>query len=480
MSLKSYLIAPYELGEQRDVEPFLLPEAAFETLEDAYVWRGRVKKRWGENLVGATPLESRFRINLGNTDGAGAAAGNVPGAIYKVGQMFSIGTDTYTVNATGTPAATLTSGAGGITYNTTTGAYVVAGAAATTAVYFYPSEPVMGLATRENTGTNNEDIIGFDTQFSYRRVAQAWEVVGTAAADLWTGTNSQFVWTTNYRGANPYDTNLYATNFKARNAANDGLKYLPSGATAWTNQRPQLDSGAGTRFLDGCRIIIGFKDRLVALSTLETDGGAQTFPQRCRFSQNGDPTNNATSWLDDVPGVGGYIDAPTKEIIVTAALLKDRLIVYFERSTWELVYTRDNILPFRWQQIDSELGAESTFGIVGFDKQAVGVGNRGIHACDGSGVARIDPQIPDFVQEIQNANNGTERVYGIRDFGPEMVYWAYPDADLDPTFPNRVLVFNYVNQSYAIFRDSFTCFGHFYRESTLTWNDLGAIYGTWD
>src|SRR4029077_9716800 len=65
----------------------------------------------------------------------------------------------------------------------------------------------------------------------------------------------------------------------------------------------------------------------------------QSFQQRVRFSQNGDPTDTANGWLEDVPGRGGYIDAPTKEAIISAEFLRDRLIVFFERSTWELVYT---------------------------------------------------------------------------------------------------------------------------------------------
>lgn len=478
MAPKSYVIAPFGSGQTTDQEPFLIPEDAFEKLEDAYVWRGRVKKRWGYSLFPNGENASRLRIQVDTTDGAGSSSGTVPGATFKVGQRFSIGTEIFTVNATGTPANLLTTGsATTATFDTTSGAYVFAGATAATAVYWYPAEPVMGILVREVNGSHTEDVIAFDTQFAYYRVGGFWERLGTA---LWTSSNSQFFWSTNYRGGNPYDTNFYVVNGKPLNGATDGIKYIPSGSTTWTSLRPQLDTGAGTRFLDGARIIVGFKDRLVTLYTYETQGGAQIFPQRCRFSQNGDPVTAGSSWIDDTPGVGGYIDAPTKEEIVTAELLKDRLIVYFERSTWELVYTGNTILPFRWQQINSELGAESRFSIIGFDAAAVGVGNRGIHACDGSNVRRIDEKIPDEVLSIHNGNDGVERVYGIRDYEPELVYWAFPSAAANGTYPDRVLVYNYVNQTWAFFNDSFTCFGYAQREADLTWADLTAIYGTWD
>ena len=45
-------IGPYETGVQRNVEPFMLPNEAFPTLTDAYVWRGRVKKKEGYSFVG--------------------------------------------------------------------------------------------------------------------------------------------------------------------------------------------------------------------------------------------------------------------------------------------------------------------------------------------------------------------------------------------------------------------------------------------
>lgn len=473
MPLKSYLIAPFESGLQNNIEPWLLPEDAFQFLENAYVWRGRVRKRFGYYYLGDTELDSRVRIDLGNTDGSGNISTTVPGATFAIGQMFSIDDEIFTVVATGTPANMLTTGAATVaTYDTTTGALVINGAAATTAVYFYPATPVMGLVTRESANVNFEDTVGFDTQFAYRRLAGAWDRLGTA---VWTGGTADFYWTTNYRGANPYETYLYVVN----GVAADNIKYLPEASTTWTNLRPQLDS-APTRYLETAKIIVGFKDRLVVLNTIEDEGGNdRTYKNRARWSQNGDPTTAATSWLDDTAGRGGYVDAATQEAITTVEFIKDRLIVYFERSTWELVYTGDATLPFRWQQINNELGAESRFSIIGFDKGAVGVGNVGVHTCNGVNVDRIDQKIPDEVFNIHNGNDGPQRVYGVRDYYRELVYWTFPDDTGDPTFPTKILVWNYQNGSWAFFEDSFTCFGYFQKDADLSWADLGRIYGTW-
>ena len=129
MALKSYLIGPLQEGQQNDVEPFYLPEDAYFSLEEAYVWRGRIRKRFGYALIGSDDLNSRLRINVGTT---AAVTGNfpatvMPGAIFKTGQIFSIGTTVFTVNATGNPAVLLTTGSATGTYDTTTGSLTITG-----------------------------------------------------------------------------------------------------------------------------------------------------------------------------------------------------------------------------------------------------------------------------------------------------------------------------------------------------------------
>jgi hypothetical protein len=473
MPLKSYLIGPYSEGQMTNIEPWLLPEDAFEFLGNAYVWRGRVRKRFGTSYLGDTDLDSRLRIDLGDTDGNGDISVTVPGAVFKVGQQFSIDDEIITVVETGTPGTMITTGSSTTTtFDTTTGALVIVGAAATTACYYYPAEPVMGLRLRESSNVNFEDTVGFDTQFAYRRSSGAWERLGTA---LWTGDNADFYWTYNYRGTNPYETFMYVVN----NVPADNIKYIPAGSTTWTNLRPQLDSGA-TRYLETARLLIGFRDRLIALNTVEDESGTdRTYRNRARWSQNGDPTAASTGWLDDTPGRGGYVDAPVEQNIITAEFIRDQLIVYFERSTWELVYTGDATLPFRWQQLNNELGAESTFSIIGFDDKAVGVGNVGIHACNGVQVGRIDEKIPNAVFSIHNGNDGPARVYGVRDYYRQMVYWTFPSDIGDPTYPTSVLAYNYAQQTWGFFEDTFTCFGYFQKDADLAWSDLGRVYGTW-
>lgn len=102
-----FLIAPYDEGLRQDVKPWLIPDTAFESLRNAYVFRGRVRKRFGSELSGqgavgaiqqdlfsklAIPLVATA-IKIGTTDVAGAfaLAGAVLGTDYVLGTDFRIG-----------------------------------------------------------------------------------------------------------------------------------------------------------------------------------------------------------------------------------------------------------------------------------------------------------------------------------------------------------------------------------------------------
>lgn len=514
MPMDRFIIAPFGTGWQNDLRPWLIPEDAFESLLNAYVFRGVVRKRFGGDLMAPTPQGSRFRIPLtggagiGITDAGGNAIGTVPGTIFKVGQMFSIGTQLYTVVTAGF-AAMLNTGAGATTYNTANGVYQFAGAPPLTQIFFYPAEPVMGLTNFEVGPVDNQPSYGFDTQFAYVFVTNAWARSGTGITPQWHGNNSQLFWAENWKGINVNDVLMYVTNFNATvpvPLVTDDPIWSFDGTT-WV---PRIAPGAnGIYFLPSnlprytgpyvktARLIIAFKDRLLLLNTIENDnplgngtvGTNSAYPQRCRYSINGSPVIQ-NSWYEsnqmDSSGTpnnlsraagAGFIDATTDEQIITAEFIKDRLIVYFENSTWELVYTSNEVLPFRWQKINTELGSVATFSVVPFDKQILDIGSTGVHACNGANVERIDIKIPDQIFDFEA--NEVERTFGIRDYFTEAVYWTYTsDESENPfhPFPNQVLLYNYRNNTWALNEDSITAFGYFEQQADITW---ATVNNTW-
>lgn len=467
MAIDRFMIAPLTGGLQTSVKPWLIPDEAFEQLNNAYVFRGRVRKRFGSRPINGFPpyatyqLNNRLRIKVGTT---AAVTGNfpatvMPGIKWEIGQMFSVGSTMFTVVIAN--GATLTTGTATATYNTATGSLVITGNNTNplTDVYFYPTQPVMGFITYETNVINDEPVYAFDTQFAYLYTNGGWDRLGTA---LWTGSDSQFYWGSTYRGLDASDRFLFVTNFNTA----DLIKYW-NGAN-WTNFSPAVNA---SNIMVSARLIVPFHNHLVALNVIEYDGANNiSYPNRMRYSQNGSPVA-VDAWREDAVGKGSYNDAPTSEQIITCEFIKDRLIVYFERSTWELVWTGNTAFPFIWQQINSELGAESTFSVITFDKFILGIGDVGVHSCNGSNVDRIDDKIPQEVFNISNQNDGVYRVYGIRDYYNEMVYWTFPSLNPNNTYPNRVLVYNYIANTWSFNDDSITAFGYFQDQDNVEWQD---------
>lgn len=496
MAFDRFLIAPFNEGWRTDLKPWLIPDEAFQQLNNAYVFRGRVRKRFGSKLMGfgatstqAEQLFSRLRINVGATDFLGDETGTVPGAIFGIGQMFSIGDAIYTVNATGVPAPLLeTVATTTATFNTTTGAFVFAGAPALEDVWFYPGQPVMGLTQYQKAPINNWPAYAFDTQFAYVFAGGFWQRSGSGITPIWHGTNDQYFWATNWQGLTPADEFMFVTNFNATigapGASDDPIWYFDGTTWAEFNDDYTIFNTAGD-FIYTARIILPFKNRLVMLNTIEQDAGNTTntaYPQRARFCHYGSPFSggpaNPFAWLEpnqtnggNKADGGGFIDAATDEAIVSAEFIKDRLIVYFERSTWELAYTGNQVFPFTWQKINTELGSEATFSSVPFDKTILTIGNTGVHACNGANVERIDNKIPDYVFQIIDKATGVARVAGIRDYYTEMVYWTFPSTEQNQNniFSSKILTYNYKSDSWGVNDDSITCWGYFEQQETATW-----------
>lgn len=515
MPYDRFLIQSFNTGLQKNTQKFQVMEDAFTTLNNAYVWRGSVIKRFGGVHMGygapsaqMAPLFSRLRVNIGTTNAAGVLAGDVGatlgGSGFKVGQQFSIGAEIFTVvnplaganqmNSTAVvPAATRT-------YNLATGAYSFAGATINTAVFFYPAKPVMGLAQFEIPTINDEPSYAWDTGFAYVFTAGSWTRSATTAGVIpvaWHGGNSDFFWVINWRGITDDINNFFVTNYFVTNPNNvgvatddpiwsfNGINWIPhTGLLGNANGFYFMPAGAGPYagpFVQTARIIMNFKDRLVLLNTIEnTNAGGlgvnRQYVNRARYSHNGSPFSvtawyepNQIDFLGNVASGAGFLDAPTTETIVSAQFIKDRLIVFFEESTWELAYTGNQVLPFVWQKINTELGSESLLSSVPFDKQILTMSNVGVHACNGANVERIDSKIPDEVFEIRNREEGVKRVAGIRDYYKEVVYWTFPDSQQNAveSFPNKVLLYNYRNDTWAFNDDCITAFGYFEQQQGI-------------
>lgn len=460
----------------------MIPDDAFSVLENAYVWRDQVKKREGLELLGR--LKRDFEAQpLGNTDGAGNFSGDLK-VIFSLESTSQIapGSITVTVGAqefTETTNGNLSNGGTGTgTINYLTGAITIntdpnlAATAITITFGYYPCLPVMGIWQREIAGINNEQTVFFDTKYAYTNpsgLEDGFQELSSTLAVTWDGDDSDFFLATNYRGATEYDRLFFVTNFN--NTAGSPMRYH-NGATwsaAWTPLVSPTDS------MFQARILIPYYGRLLAFNTYEGTaiGTSQNYYNRCRFSQIGSPIAS-DAWRSDQFGKGGFIDAPVNEEIVSAIFFKNTLIVGFERSTWQLRYVGEYGLPFIWERISSDFGCESTFSPILFDQGVLQVGDRAIVTSTSNNVERIDLQIPDLVFQFGNDEFGKNRVWGARNFQKEIVYWSWVNTNLQNNstwkFPNQTLLYNYRNNTYAIFRDNVTAFGIYQSPIAITWD----------
>lgn len=291
----------------------------------------------------------------------------------------------------------------------------------------------------------------------------------------------------------------------------------------WVNFSPPLsqfnfsiaDLPAAQYYLVGARMIVPFKDRLLFMGPViqTSSAGSQIYLQdTIIYSQNGTPyyttsyTNTPTATIDtpssitnvfhpilvpinqtatspayfeDFTGFGGFVSIGISQPITSSSFNEDVLIIGLSTKQTRLVYSGDDLVPFNFYIINSELGTASTFSTINLDKGVVTRGTRGYIICSQVEAQRIDLEIPDQVFEINLLNNGNERMTATRDFINEWIYFTYNSNIVTSTFPNQTLLYNYRDNSWAIFNESYTTYGAFRRATGFTWATVGLVYPMW-
>ena len=269
--------------------------------------------------------------------------------------------------------------------------------------------------------------------------------------------------------------------------------------TGWVNFSPPLTATtvsinglpAGLCYLVGGLAILPFKDRLRFFSPYvqTSTGSAIQLNDTVIWSWNGTPfysslvpnnqTSNMSAYYVDQTGFGGFLSAGISQPIQTITNNEDVLLIGFGgngRKT-RFAYTANDLQPFLFYNINSELPSTSTFSSVVLDKGALDIGSFGICITDQQSSQRIDLDIPNAVFQIQKDNNGNQRVSGIRDYINEWIYFSYPVDNSQWRFPTQSFFFNYRDNTWAIFYENFTCHGNYRANDTLTWSTLP--YNTW-
>lgn len=291
--------------------------------------------------------------------------------------------------------------------------------------------------------------------------------------------------------------------------------------TGWVNFSPPIsnapfsigDLPALEYYLVTARMVIQFKDRLLFLGPVVQSATTGPFylQDTIIYSQNGTPyytasftgevTSSATiyhpiltpqistsvqqsaapnSYFSDLEGYGGFITAGFSQPIVTVSTNQDVLVIGFTNQKTKLVYSGNDLIPFNFYIVNSEYGDASTFSVINLDRGVYAVGDRGITITNQVQSERIDLEIPDQVFQFNLLNNGPQRTTAQRDFINEWVYFTYTSNEFSSTFPNQTLLYNYRDDSWGIFNESYTTYGQMRRLTGDTWATIGEKYPTWE
>src|SRR5574338_292495 len=305
-----------QMGLIQEREEFLLPNDAYPTLLNAYVWRERIKRKLGYQLLG------RLQRNIGTTDAAGNLTVIINPQPIQTG-IASFTVDTNLFNDPGTALdplvqTLLTSGPGTATLNRVTGELIIFGSVPLTDVQYFPGLPVMGIRTRELQNSANDQTLFSDQNYCYTydgTIQQFKEFIpGTTwnAAGLGVA-GTDFFWSTNYLTSAAFITNppaydtifttsnkklFWVTNDSGISGANadppritDGAKWLDvyhDTAPATNSPWAQIDD---TNFLTNWRTMLPYRGRMVVFNTWEGVNATSSinYSNRIRWSTIGNP-----------------------------------------------------------------------------------------------------------------------------------------------------------------------------------------------
>lgn len=258
-------------------------------------------------------------------------------------------------------------------------------------------------------------------------------------------------------------------------------------------------------YLVGAKTVVPFKDRLLFLGAVvqQSSGNPIYLPDTIVYSQNGSPyytasfpfthgstfpspsitytellvpenqSSQASAWIENVTGYGGFVSAGYSRPITTVSINEDALIVGLTDRQTRLLFTGNDVVPFNFYVINSELGSDATFSSVTLDRGVITLGGRGIILTSQISSQRIDLEIPDEVFRIDVVNEGAQRTCSARDFINEWIYITYSNNQNSLSkFPDTTLQYNYRDGTWAMFKETYTTYGTVRPLSGQSWETL--------
>lgn len=465
-SYETYSIYDMKAGLRLDKEPWLLPQDAFETLEDCFLRLGVLEKRHGytefADFVHVDPSPFGSGIFGAGKFGMGRIETKPGNAIMGIYNFYKGVTeqllfmDTRRVNK----------------YSVTTG---LCNDLTTLNVRFKSGQREM-LAGDIITGAGSGDTASVvavvldqgawadsdasGTLILSSAIAGDFEADGenitiggsTVAAltescsyEEFTGDDADFFWFEIWKGVG------YLTNNQDQIRHYDGSHI--------TKFNIDLDAEGGPdNDVDTCLLIFHMEGRIILLRTTER-GTAHN--QRLRWGEI-----NSTTFKDS-----NRTDAPRDDWIMAADFIGRDLIVWFERGVMKIVYTGDPDTPFKWEKLDAVEGCYATMSLATFSDEMIGVGPTRFLSCDGREVVGIDDKIPDLMLSFNQSAVNYCYAMVIEELRQALISHASASSEK----PNKALVINYDEDNFAIFNLPIHVMGYSSLLETPSTDDMVGI-----
>lgn len=334
------------------------------------------------------------------------------------------------------------------------------------------NNPVMGIMRFIDQTTSIPYLIVASTVNLYEYDAGTNAFVAVGTPPTFTGTIRNFFNYTNWQQSAGATSYIYMTNNVDAVTRYDGTNA----------SQPTLTIDGAATTITTCLDVEVYKQRMLYIRPTLSTGGVQN--QSIYWSA----LNNATNVRTDLAGSGGFLAAPTGDVILSTEFIRDQLVVFFSNSTWLFKFTGNETAPFRWEKLNSSKSTNAPYASVSYDERCTAIGGTGLIACDGVNVQRYDIPIIDYYQDTFSqrfyAQSFSQRydnlnqawtLYVSQNNNFPLVGSIAPGSD-------QALVYNFVENTWATYTFSIplTCLGTFFRQSGATWASLPQAWENTD
>lgn len=483
MTYQPFLISNYATGLDRELQPWLLPNDAYVDLLDGFVYRGVTKKRDGysgfANGLKSTYTESRMVHEVASV---APSTGAIDGAnaTYTWTLTTPVARGRVTITGSNPPQVLTDDGEGAFTgdgtgtINYTTGAVSITFSAppavASTVLLTYSYHqglPVMGVMSFYPTNNVRQMILA-DTTYVNRYNPTTDRLDDISSGTAYNCTATDFWSWVNYEDASSNPRLLFCNG-----VVGDVIQQYDG--TTVAAYAPTFTPGTLN-----ARQMFNVRDRLVLFQTIEN---GTLYPRRIRISGTGANSDN----FDTTATGAGFIDIPDNTWFFGAAFNRDDVLFFTEAATWMMKYTGNDITPFVLEKIDGSRGSSAAFSVISYLNRTMAASPRGLIISDGYQVDRMDNNLPDFTFN-QILPDQFLRLYASFLDEDRDVYLIYPSAGTirPPLLTNgesdRILVVNFEEDNFSIYRIPLSCMGNFQLSLTVLWSDLTAAntFPNWD